>query len=104
MSTEEITVADALAKFDAYRAERLPVLAACVHAEGRERYEVLVRLSEQWGVLYYGPEGYTRILDMMSRGGGALPPVVLADKRDTAEGALLDVAEKFVTAWRAIGL
>lgn len=91
-----INISDELAKFDRYHADRLPVLATRVQLEGREAYETLVRLSEQWGVLYSGPEGYARILETINRGGGAVPLHVLGKKRDTAEAALLDVAEKFV--------
>jgi len=104
MSTQEISVADALAKFDRYRADLLPALATCVQTEGRAQYETLVRLSEQWGVLYYGPEGLTRILETIARGGGALPLNMLADKRDVAEAALFDVAERFMAESKRLGL
>lgn len=91
-----LTIAESLAKFDAYRAGLLPALATRVELEGREQHETLVRLSEQWGVLYYGPEGYTRMQELAANGGGALPPQMLAEKMANAETALLAVADSFV--------
>lgn len=94
---KEITACEALEKFDAYRAGRLPVLATYVQTEGREAYETLVRLNEQWQVLYSGPEGYLRMIEMATRGNTPIPLAVLAEKQDGAEAALLTVADQFMS-------
>jgi hypothetical protein len=98
MSTE-ISVIEALAKFDRYRADLLPTISTRVQTEGREQFETLVRVSEQWGVLYSGPEGYAKLLKVIDRTitqGHGLPLKELAKRRDAAETALLDVANQFV--------
>jgi hypothetical protein len=98
------TPCEALKKFDAYRSTLLPALATHVQTEGREAYETICRLSEAWGVQYHGPEGYTRITDMLTRGGGAVPQNVLAQKADSAEAALLGVAEHFMAECKRLEL
>ncbi|CAE6803162.1 hypothetical protein R75461_05286 [Paraburkholderia nemoris] len=105
---KEISVSDELAKFDRYRADLLPVLATHVQTEGREQYETLVRLSEQWGTLYYAPGGYTQLLEAIERtaklGHGPVPLNVLVGKQDAAEAALLDVAERFMAECKRLDM
>lgn len=91
------TVAESLAKFDARHAELLPALRTRIELEGRQRYETLVRLSEQWGVLYHGPEGYLRIIEMATRSNTPIPLSMLAKKQDSMEGPLIAVADQFIT-------
>jgi hypothetical protein len=104
----EVGVTEALTKFNAYWATRLPVLAERMQAEGREKYEALCTASERWAELFYGAEGYSRVLEMVDHqgrtGAGALPLHVLAEKCDQAEPELLAVAEQYTTEARRLGL
>lgn len=101
---QEISTRQAFAKFDRYRAAQLPTISTHVQTEGREQYETICRLSEQWLTLYCGPEGYERIVRALDRGGQALPPQMLAERVDAAEAALFDVAERFMAEYARLGL
>ncbi|MGQ7938868.1 hypothetical protein [Paraburkholderia sp. D1E] len=101
---KEISTCEALKKFDRYRAAQMPVISAHVQTEGRERYETICRLNEAWLTLYTGPEGYERIVGMLDRGGGVLPPQMLAERADAAEAALFDVAERFMAEYARLDM
>lgn len=90
---EGIGITAELAKFEQYRTEHLPAPA--------EDCKALMNLNGQWTALYSNPDsGYLRILEVLEQtikqGHGAVPLNALSKKRDTAEGALLDVADKFM--------
>jgi hypothetical protein len=94
----------ALIKFDGYRQSMLPEIGTREHAEGRTRYETVIRLNDQWLTRYSGPHGYARMLDLRERGGGNLPLHVLREKIDLAEDGLLQIAERFVTECKRLEL
>ncbi|MFM0603662.1 hypothetical protein PQR05_03920 [Paraburkholderia sediminicola] len=101
---KEISTREALEKFDRYRAAQMPVISTHEQTGGREQYETICRLNEAWLTRYTGPEGYERIVGMLDRGGGALPPKMLAERADAAEAGLFDVAERFMAEYARLGM
>lgn len=95
---------ETLAKFDAWHTAQLPVVVTYVQTEGREKCETLVRLGEQWGVLYSGTEGYLRAQDMLGENPDEGKRTFLIQKLDSIESALFDIAAKFVAEYQRLGL
>jgi hypothetical protein len=104
ISEPEYGTEESFAKFDAWHIAQLPVVATYVQTEGREKCETLVRLGEQWGVLYSGTEGYLRAQDMLGKHPDEGKRTFLIQKLDSIESALLDIAEKFVAEYQRLGL
>lgn len=100
----QVSTEESLAKFDAWHTAQLPVVSTYVATEGREKCELLLRLGEQWGTLYNGPEGYLRIEQALGKRIDEGRRHFLSEKLDNAEVALLEIAEKFVTEYQRLEL
>lgn len=92
----------ALKKFDAWREKQIPQLIA--KAVGHEqKYQTLFWTDNQWNILWSGPEGYLRIMDMTKvANGDPTRSKFLAEKRKIAEKALFDTSERFLAEFKRL--
>jgi hypothetical protein len=100
----EVSTEESLAKFDTWHTAQLPVVSTYVATEGREKCETLIRLGEQWGTLYNGPEGYLKIEQALGKNIDEGRRSFLHEKLDNAERSLLEIAEKFVAEYQRLEL
>lgn len=100
----DVSVEDTFARFDAWRAEQIPLVNRHMQTEGRAKFETIIRLNEAWLTVYTGSQGYTRIQDRIANGGGPVPIQVLHDKKKQAEQSLFDTSERFLAEFTRLEL
>ena len=99
-----MTPTESLTKFDQWRIKQLPMITTHAQTGEGQKLAKLLRLNDNWQVLFDGPEGYQRCLDRLAHGGGVLPRDVLEQKRNAGEMALFTVAESFMSEFKRLGL
>lgn len=95
----DVSVEETFARFDAWRAQQIPLVNMQMKTKGRATFETIIRLNDAWLTVYTGPEGYTRIQERISSGSGPVPIDVLSAKKKLAEQSLFDTSEKFLAEY-----